>query len=175
MAHERAGQPARPEDLIDIAEVVTAYYTRTPDADDPDQAVAFGTSGHRGSSLDTAFNENHILAITQAIVEYRRAHDIGGPVYIGRDTHALSEPAMVSALEVLKANGVPVRVDAAGRYTPTPAVSHAILTHNAKLAGGVTGTDPKRADGIVITPSHNPPGSFALWARMAWLTAGVGV
>lgn len=157
MAHERAGQPARPEDLIDIAEVVTAYYTRTPDADDPDQAVAFGTSGHRGSSLDTAFNENHILAITQAIVEYRRAHDIGGPVYIGRDTHALSEPAMVSALEVLKANGVPVRVDAAGRYTPTPAVSHAILTHNAKLAGGVTGTDPKRADGIVITPSHNPP------------------
>ncbi|MDK8896169.1 phosphoglucomutase (alpha-D-glucose-1,6-bisphosphate-dependent) [Corynebacterium sp. MSK006] len=157
MAHERAGQPARPEDLIDIAEVVTAYYTRTPDADDPDQAVAFGTSGHRGSSLDTAFNENHILAITQAIVEYRRAHEIGGPVYIGRDTHALSEPAMVSALEVLKANGVPVRVDAAGRYTPTPAVSHAILAHNAKLPGGVTGTDPKRADGIVITPSHNPP------------------
>lgn len=157
MAHERAGQPARPEDLIDIAEVVTAYYTRTPDADDPDQAVAFGTSGHRGSSLDTAFNENHILAITQAIVEYRRAHEIGGPVYIGRDTHALSEPAMVSALEVLKANGVPVRVDAAGRYTPTPAVSHAILAHNAKLPGGGTGTDPKRADGIVITPSHNPP------------------
>lgn len=157
MAHERAGQPARPEDLIDIAEVVTAYYTRTPDADDPDQAVAFGTSGHRGSSLDTAFNENHILAITQAIVEYRRAHEIGGPVYIGRDTHALSEPAMVSALEVLKANEVPVRVDAAGRYTPTPAVSHAILAHNAKLPGGVTGTDPKRADGIVITPSHNPP------------------
>lgn len=93
MAHERAGQLAQPQDLIDIAEVVTAYYTRTPDADDPDQQVAFGTSGHRGSSLDTAFNENHILAITQAIVEYRAQHHIGGPIFIGRDTHALSEPA----------------------------------------------------------------------------------
>ena len=157
MAHERAGKPALPSDLIDIAEVVTAYYTRDIDAADPDQQVAFGTSGHRGSSLDNAFNQQHIWATTQAIVDYRRENNIGGPVYIGRDTHALSEPAMVSALEVLIANDIEVLVDAAGRYTPTPAVSHAILAHNAKLPGGVTGTDPKRADGIVITPSHNPP------------------
>lgn len=157
MAHERAGQIALPEDLIDIAELVTAYYTREIDPQDVGQQVAFGTSGHRGSSLDNAFNEAHILATTQAIVDYRRQENIGGPVYIGRDTHALSEPAMVSALEVLIANEVPVLVDAVGRYTPTPAVSHAILSHNAGLAGGVTGTDPKRADGIVITPSHNPP------------------
>ena len=157
MAHERAGQPAQQNDLIDIAEVVTAYYTRDIDPQDPDQQVAFGTSGHRGSSLDNAFNQQHIWAITQAIVDYRRANKIGGPVYIGRDTHALSEPALISALEVLIANEVDVRVDAAGAYTPTPAVSHAILSHNAALAGGVTGTDPARADGIVITPSHNPP------------------
>ena len=157
MAHERAGQIAQPVDLIDIAELVTAYYTREIDPDDVGQQVAFGTSGHRGSSLDNAFNEAHILATTQAIVDYRRENSIGGPVYIGRDTHALSEPAMVSALEVLIANEVPVLVDAAGRYTPTPAVSHAILSHNAGLQGGVTGADPKRADGIVITPSHNPP------------------
>ena len=146
MAHQRAGQPAREDDLIDIAEVVTAYYTRDIDPQNPDQQVAFGTSGHRGSSLDNAFNEAHILATTQAIVDYRRGEGIDGPVYIGRDTHALSEPAMVSALEVLIANGVPVLVDAKGRYTPTPAVSHAILTHT----GG-------KADGIVVTPSHNPP------------------
>ena len=146
MAHQRAGQPAREEDLIDIAEVVTAYYTRDIDPDNPDQQVAFGTSGHRGSSLDNAFNEAHILATTQAIVDYRRGEGIDGPVYIGRDTHALSEPAMVSALEVLIANGVPVLVDAKGRYTPTPAVSHAILTHTSG-----------KADGIVVTPSHNPP------------------
>ena len=146
MAHERAGQPAREDDLIDIAEVVTAYYTRDIDPDNPDQQVAFGTSGHRGSSLDNAFNEVHILATTQAIVDYRRGEGIDGPVYIGRDTHALSEPAMVSALEVLIANEVQVLVDASGRYTPTPAVSHAILTHK----GG-------KADGIVVTPSHNPP------------------
>ena len=146
MAHERAGQPARSEDLIDIAEVVAAYYTRDIDPDNPDQQVAFGTSGHRGSSLDNAFNEAHILATTQAIVDYRRGEGIDGPVYIGRDTHALSEPAMLSALEVLIANEVPVLVDASGRYTPTPAVSHAILTHQ----GGTV-------DGIVVTPSHNPP------------------
>ena len=146
MAHERAGQPARDEDLIDIAEVVTAYYTRDIDPQNPDQQVSFGTSGHRGSSLDNAFNEAHILATTQAIVDYRRGEGIDGPVYIGRDTHALSEPAMVSALEVLIANEVQVLVDAKGRYTPTPAVSHAILTHT----GG-------KADGIVVTPSHNPP------------------
>ncbi|MHA2789745.1 phosphoglucomutase (alpha-D-glucose-1,6-bisphosphate-dependent) [Corynebacterium sp. S7] len=157
MAHERAGQLAQPEDLIDIAEVVTAYYTRDIDPENPDQQVAFGTSGHRGSSLDNAFNEQHIWATTQAIVDYRRDNNIGGPVYIGRDPHALSEPAMVSALEVLIANEIAVLVDDRGRYTPTPAVSHAILAHNANLAGGVTGTDPKRADGIVITPSHNPP------------------
>ncbi|WCZ35198.1 phosphoglucomutase (alpha-D-glucose-1,6-bisphosphate-dependent) [Corynebacterium ihumii] len=146
MAHQRAGQPAREDDLIDIAEVITAYYTRDIDPDNPDQQVAFGTSGHRGSSLDNAFNEAHILATTQAIVDYRRGEGIDGPVYIGRDTHALSEPAMVSALEVLIANEVQVLVDASGRYTPTPAVSHAILTHT----GG-------KADGIVVTPSHNPP------------------
>ena len=157
MAHERAGQPALPADLIDIAELVTAYYTRDIDPSDVAQQVAFGTSGHRGSSLDNAFNEAHILATTQAIVDYRREQQISGPVYIGRDTHALSEPAMISALEVLIANEVPVLVDAEGRYTPTPAVSHAILAHNATIAGGVTGTDPARADGIVITPSHNPP------------------
>ncbi|EGT5595350.1 alpha-D-glucose phosphate-specific phosphoglucomutase [Corynebacterium striatum] len=144
MAHERAGQLAQTSDLIDIAELVTAYYTRTPDVENPDQQVAFGTSGHRGSALDTAFNENHILAITQAIVDYRAEQGTTGAIFIGRDTHALSEPAMVSALEVLLANGLEVRVDDRGRYTPTPAVSHAILTH--------PGTD-----GIVITPSHNPP------------------
>ncbi|WP_257203374.1 phosphoglucomutase (alpha-D-glucose-1,6-bisphosphate-dependent) [Corynebacterium cystitidis] len=157
MAHERAGQVARPEDLIDIAELVTAYYTRDIDPDNPDQQVAFGTSGHRGSSLDNAFNEQHIWATTQAIVDYRHDNNIGGPVFVGRDPHALSEPAMVSALEVLLANEIEVLVDDRGRYTPTPAVSHAILAHNATLDGGVTGTDPKRADGIVITPSHNPP------------------
>ncbi|MDR7330194.1 phosphoglucomutase (alpha-D-glucose-1,6-bisphosphate-dependent) [Corynebacterium guangdongense] len=157
MAHERAGQLAQPEDLIDIAELVSAYYTRDVDPSDVAQQVAFGTSGHRGSSLDNAFNEQHILATTQAIVDYRRENAIGGPVYVGRDTHALSEPAMISALEVLLANDVEVLVDDRGRYTPTPAVSVAILRHNAQLAGGVTGADPKRADGIVITPSHNPP------------------
>ncbi|CAB1022196.1 alpha-D-glucose phosphate-specific phosphoglucomutase [Corynebacterium diphtheriae] len=152
MAHERAGQLAQPQDLIDIAEVVTAYYTRTPDADNPDQQVAFGTSGHRGSSLDTAFNENHILAITQAIVEYRAQHHIGGPIFIGRDTHALSEPAMISALEVLLAHGIEVLVDDRGRYTPTPAVSHAILAYNAQRSDS-----SQYSDGLVITPSHNPP------------------
>ena len=157
MPDPRAGQPARPEDLIDVAQLVTAYFTLSPDPENPDQQVVFGTSGHRGSALDGAFNEVHILATTQAIVDYRRGQGIGGPVFIGRDTHALSEPAMVSALEVLLANDVEVIVDAAGRYTPTPAVSHAILAHNAALEGGVLGVSPKRADGIVITPSHNPP------------------
>ena len=144
MAHERAGQLATPSDLIDIAELVTAYYTRKPEVNNPDHAVSFGTSGHRGSSLDSAFNENHILAITQAIVDYRAQQGVDGAIFVGRDTHALSEPAMVSALEVLIANDVEVRVDNNGRFTPTPAVSHAILTN--------PGTD-----GIVITPSHNPP------------------
>lgn len=150
MAHERAGTPARPEDLEDLAHLVTAYYARTPDALNPDQRVAFGTSGHRGSSLDGAFNEAHILATTQAIVEYRAGQGITGPLYLGRDTHALSEPAWTSALEVLGGNGLDVLIDAADRYTPTPAVSHAILRHNAAGPSAL-------ADGIVVTPSHNPP------------------
>src|ERR1700730_6951707 len=149
-ANPRAGQPAQPEDLIDVAHVVTAYYTKQPDPDDVDQQVAFGTSGHRGSSLDAAFNEAHILATTQAIAEYRAAQGTTGPLFIGRDTHALSEPAWASALEVLAANDVAVMIDSADRYTPTPAVSHAILTHNR-------GRSADLADGIVVTPSHNPP------------------
>lgn len=149
-ANPRAGHPAQPEDLIDIAAVVTAYYTRRPDPDDIAQQVVFGTSGHRGSSLDTAFNEGHILATTQAIVEYRAAQGTTGPLFLGRDTHALSEPAWASALEVLAANDVVAMIDSADRYTPTPAVSHAILTFNR-------GRDADLADGIVVTPSHNPP------------------
>nr|WP_090273739.1 phosphoglucomutase (alpha-D-glucose-1,6-bisphosphate-dependent) [Mycolicibacterium komanii]CRL66625.1 phosphoglucomutase, alpha-D-glucose phosphate-specific [Mycolicibacterium komanii] len=146
----RAGQPAQPEDLIDIASVVTAYYTREPDPDNVDQQVVFGTSGHRGSSLDAAFNEAHIVATTQAIVEYRAAQGTTGPLFIGRDTHALSEPAWASALEVLAANDVVAMIDSADRYTPTPAVSHAILAFNRGREGDL-------ADGIVVTPSHNPP------------------
>ncbi|MBI3224290.1 MAG: alpha-D-glucose phosphate-specific phosphoglucomutase [Mycolicibacterium cosmeticum] len=149
-ANPRAGKPADPSDLIDIAHVATAYYTVLPDPDDIAQQVAFGTSGHRGSSLDGAFNEAHILATTQAIVEYRSAQGTTGPLFIGRDTHALSEPAWASALEVLAANDVVAMIDAADRYTPTPAVSHAILTFNR-------GRDTDLADGIVVTPSHNPP------------------
>ena len=149
-AHPRAGQPALPEDLIDVSHVVTAYYTVEPDPDDVAQQVAFGTSGHRGSSLDAAFNEAHILATTQAIAEYRAAQGVTGPLFIGRDTHALSEPAWASALEVLAANAVVAMIDSADRYTPTPAVSHAILTYNRDRRGD-------RADGIVVTPSHNPP------------------
>ncbi|RDI22561.1 phosphoglucomutase [Rhodococcus sp. AG1013] len=150
MVHERAGQVALPEDLEDLAHLVSAYYTRTPDPADPLQQVVFGTSGHRGSSLDSAFNEAHILATTQAIVEYRAAQGITGPLFLGRDTHALSEPAWVTALEVLVANDVAVVIDSRDGYTPTPAVSHAILRHNASGPAA-------RADGIVVTPSHNPP------------------
>jgi phosphoglucomutase len=149
-ANPRAGKPAQPEDLIDVAQVVTAYYSVVPDPEDVDQQVAFGTSGHRGSSLDAAFNEAHILATTQAIVEYRAAAGTTGPLFIGRDTHALSEPAWVSALEVLAANDVVAMIDGADRFTPTPAVSHAILKFNQ-------GRDSDLADGIVVTPSHNPP------------------
>ena len=149
-ANPRAGQPALPEDLIDVAHLVTAYYTVRPDPDDIAQQVAFGTSGHRGSSLDGAFNEAHILATTQAIAEYRAAQGTDGPLFIGRDTHGLSEPAWSSALEVLAANDVGVLIDSADRYTPTPAVSHAILTYNRGRSSGL-------ADGIVVTPSHNPP------------------
>ena len=130
--------------------LVTAYYTVQPDPDDVDQQVAFGTSGHRGSSLDGAFNEAHILATTQAIAEYRAAQGTTGPLFIGRDTHGLSEPAWVSALEVLAANDVVAMIDSADRYTPTPAVSHAILAYNR-------GRSSDLADGIVVTPSHNPP------------------
>lgn len=156
--HERAGQLAQPEDLIDVDMVVSSYYDLVPDVDDPAQKVAFGTSGHRGSSLDAAFNEAHIVATTQAIVEYRASQGTDGPLFIGRDTHVLSEPAWKSAMEVLAANGVEVRIDARERFTPTPALSHAILLANgAGTAEGVRPTGPRRADGIIITPSHNPP------------------
>ncbi|WP_250444129.1 phosphoglucomutase (alpha-D-glucose-1,6-bisphosphate-dependent) [Actinotalea sp. C106] len=157
--HPRAGTPALPEDLIDVDAVVGAYYDRHPDVEDPAQQVAFGTSGHRGSSLDSAFNEDHIVAITAAIVEYRRSQGTDGPLFIGRDTHALSEPAWRTALEVLAAAEVQVHVDARDGFTPTPAVSHAILLHNgAATSQGVrTSGGAGLADGIVVTPSHNPP------------------
>ena len=159
MTHPRAGQVALPEDLVDVAHLVTLYYTGKPDPENIDQQVAFGTSGHRGSSLKTAFNEDHILATTQAIVDYRREQGFDGPLFIGRDTHGLSEPAWASALEVLVANDVTVLVDASDRYTPTPAVSHAILTANRGKIGGVDDLPAHTglADGIVVTPSHNPP------------------
>ncbi|MEO3870178.1 phosphoglucomutase (alpha-D-glucose-1,6-bisphosphate-dependent) [Nonomuraea sp. B12E4] len=150
MTHERAGQPARPDDLIDVARLVTSYYALHPDPGEVGQRVAFGTSGHRGSALNSAFNEDHILATSQAICEYRKSMGTDGPLFLGIDTHALSEPARVSALEVLAANEVEVLVDTRDGYTPTPAVSHAILRHNR---GRTTGL----ADGVVITPSHNPP------------------
>ena len=157
MADPRAGQPAEPSDLVDVAHLVTAYYTGVPDPDDVDQQVAFGTSGHRGSSLKTAFNETHILATTQAICDYRREQGYDGPLFIGRDTHGLSEPAWATALEVLAANDVTVLVDDRDGYTPPPAVSHAILRANrGKVSTGST-TGSGLADGIVVTPSHNPP------------------
>lgn len=153
MAHPRAGQPARPEDLIDVDAVVSAYYDLTPDPENPDQQVVFGTSGHRGSSLDAAFNDAHIAATTQAIVEYRASQGITGPLFIGKDTHALSGPAWTTAIEVLIANGVTVCCEGDNDYTPTPAVSRAIVVHNADPANASGNT----ADGIVVTPSHNPP------------------
>ncbi len=146
----RAGSVALPSDLINVTALLDAYFDIEPDLSDPGQRVAFGTSGHRGSSLAASFNEAHILAITQAIVDYRTGQKISGPLFMGKDTHALSEPAQNTALEVLAANKVTVRIDARGAFTPTPAVSHAILVHNA--------AHPDEADGIVITPSHNPPG-----------------
>jgi phosphoglucomutase len=153
MNDPRAGQPATPSDLVDVAHMVTAYYSMRPDPADPGQRVVFGTSGHRGSSLKNAFNEAHILAITQAVCDYRKTRGYDGPLFLGRDTHGLSEPAWVSALEVLAANDVTVLVDDRDGYTPTPAVSHAILRANrTKHLDG-----PGLADGIVITPSHNPP------------------
>lgn len=147
---QRAGTPAQEVDLVDLDQLIDAYYSRVPDPENPDQRVSFGTSGHRGSSLKTSFNEAHIAAITQAIVEYRRGQGYEGPVYMGRDTHALSGPAQDTALEVLAGNGVRVLVDSNNGYVPTPSLSHAILKHNADPATA-------RADGIVITPSHNPP------------------
>ncbi|HRC13614.1 MAG: phosphoglucomutase (alpha-D-glucose-1,6-bisphosphate-dependent) [Candidatus Phosphoribacter baldrii] len=159
MTHERAGTLATPADLVDVAHLVTAYYTGVPDPDNLDQQVAFGTSGHRGSSLRTAFNETHILATTQAIVDYRRSRGFDGPLFLGRDTHGLSEPAWASALEVLAANDVTVLVDDHDGYTPTPGVSHAILRANRGKIGGVDDLPSGigLADGIVVTPSHNPP------------------
>jgi phosphoglucomutase len=150
MTDPRAGQPAAAEDLVDVAKLVTAYYAVHPDPGDPVQRVSFGTSGHRGSAFTATFNEDHILATTQAICEYRAGQGIDGPLYLGADTHALSEPAQVSAIEVLAANDVRFLIDSRGGYTPTPAVSRAILAHNA-------GGPAARADGIVVTPSHNPP------------------
>ncbi|MBE4733556.1 phosphoglucomutase (alpha-D-glucose-1,6-bisphosphate-dependent) [Streptomyces caniscabiei] len=150
MQNARAGQVAGPEDLIDVARLVTAYYALHPDPADPGQRVAFGTSGHRGSSLAAAFNEDHIAATSQAICEYRAAQGTDGPLFLGADTHALSEPARITALEVFAANDVTVLIDQADGYTPTPAVSLAILTHNRGRTSGL-------ADGVVVTPSHNPP------------------
>ena len=148
--HERAGTTARPEDLVDVARLVTAYYAEHPDPQEPGQRVSFGTSGHRGSSLHAAFNDDHIAATSQAIADHRRAAGIDGPLFLAKDTHALSEPAWATALEVFAANDVQVLVDGRERYTPTPALSHAVLTYNRGRSRGL-------ADGVVITPSHNPP------------------
>ena len=161
-----AGKPADPSILINVYKLVSAYYAGQPDPSVPAQRVAFGTSGHRGCSLDNSFNEAHILAITQAICLYRKQQSIDGPLYIGFDTHALSEPAFRSALEVLAGNGVDVMVDAANSYTPTPVISHAILSYNRGRKRGL-------ADGIVITPSHNPPQVRRLQIRSStWGTRG---
>src|ERR1039457_7449428 len=145
-----AGKPAQAAQLVDVAKLVAAYYSLTPDIAVPEQRVAFGTSGHRGTSFEKSFNEAHVLAITQAICLYRRMKSIDGPLFIGIDTHALSVPAFESALEVLAANGIETRIAKGGEYTPTPAVSHAILVYNRGRKSGL-------ADGIVVTPSHNPP------------------
>jgi len=152
---DRAGTPAQESDLIDVHALVEAYYQKVPDVSDPAQKVVFGTSGHRGSSFDSAFNETHIAAITQAIVEYRAGQGIAGPLFIGSDTHGLSRPAQTTALEVLEANGVRALVDEFDDYVPTPALSRAIISFNRALGDRSAGVD--RADGIVITPSHNPP------------------
>jgi phosphoglucomutase len=152
-SHPRAGQPAMVEDLVDLSHLVTAYFAIRPDPDDPTQRVAFGTSGHRGTSLDGSFNEFHVAAMAQAVADHRAGAGIRGPLFLGRDTHGLSEPAWTTTLEVLAGNDVTVLIDAEGRYTPTPALSHAILRHNR----GRPADDGGRGDGIVVTPSHNPP------------------
>ena len=157
MVANNAGMPATPADLINVDEVIGKYYDVVPDPNVPEQRVSFGTSGHRGSSLKTSFNEAHIVAITQAIAEYRKKAGVTGPLYIGRDTHALSEPAWRTAIEVLVANGVTVRIDSRDDFTPTPVVSQAILTHNRAADGTQRFTGEGLADGIVVTPSHNPP------------------
>ncbi|MDQ2800530.1 MAG: phosphoglucomutase, alpha-D-glucose phosphate-specific, partial [Armatimonadota bacterium] len=148
--HPLAGQPAPRELLVNVPRLVSAYYTQTPDPAEPAQQVSFGTSGHRGSSLQSSFNEAHILAICQAVCEMRQGAGINGPLFLGMDTHALSEPALSTALEVFAANSVEVMVQEGRGYTPTPVISHAIFTCNANQSNG-------RADGVVLTPSHNPP------------------
>ncbi|MDZ7544398.1 phosphoglucomutase, alpha-D-glucose phosphate-specific [Gardnerella vaginalis] len=157
MVAKNAGMPATPEDLVDVDALIGAYYDEVPNSNIPEQRVIFGTSGHRGSALKTSFNEAHIVAITQAIAEYRKKAGVTGPLYIGRDTHALSEPAQKTAIEVLVANGVRVRVDSRGDFVPTPVVSQAILTHNRAADGTQRFSGDGLADGIVVTPSHNPP------------------
>ena len=148
--HQLAGKPAPPELLIDSDQLLAAFHEVTPDPSKPGQRVSFGTSGHRGSSLVASFNEHHVLAISQALCEYRAVQGIDGPLFLGRDTHALSEPAHATALEVFAANGTRVRVATANGYTPTPVISHAIVTFNQ-------GRDQGLADGVLLTPSHNPP------------------
>jgi len=147
-----AGKPAQPTMLVNVPRLITAYFSNTPDPSVPAQRVAFGTSGHRGSSFENSFNEWHVLAMSQAICDYRKQQGIDGPLFLGIDTHALSEPAFTSALEVLAANGVDVMLADKDEYTPTPAISHAILVYNRGRVAGL-------ADGIVVTPSHNPPDS----------------
>ena len=148
--HPLAGQSPTPDLLVNVPRLITAYYSEKPDVSVASQRVSFGTSGHRGSSFDRAFNEGHIQAIAQAICQYRAENGVDGPLFLAADTHALSAPAFASALEVLAANGVETMVDCDLGYTPTPALSHAILTHNREHSGAL-------ADGIVLTPSHNPP------------------
>jgi phosphoglucomutase len=146
----RAGTLVEPSEVLDVAKLIKAFFEKKPDVAVASQKVTFGTSGHRGCAFDTSFNENHIVAITQAVCGYRGANGIDGPLFIGRDTHAVSEPAFHVALEVLAGNGVKTMVDAANSFTPTPVVSHAIIDYNKGRSSGL-------ADGLIITPSHNPP------------------
>ena len=160
MASERAGQPAQSQDLVDVVALEAAYYEQHPDPGVVEQRVSFGTSGHRGSSLATTFNEDHIVATSQAICEHRAAQGIAGPLYLGIDTHALSRPAMQSATRVFAANDVIVLLDSGDRFTPTPSLSRAILAHNEGRTSGL-------ADGVVVTPSHNPPARRRLQVQPA--------